>query len=193
MNFLNMEERWVNEMKHLYPIILLVFLITVGGTSGLASEGKVGGLDIQEVKQSEERGPLEVEVILKTNYADGISTQQTVYETIWAMEDFWSEYADWQLVDQEEGRMVFERNIEDISPVSKKNGHFGLTEEGVLTIFDGSPSDEKVIQTFFQIDVGKLESSRKQQLKSGIPIESWYQFEDVIQSFYKMKTTEPVQ
>ncbi|MGB7998700.1 MAG: BofC C-terminal domain-containing protein [Anaerobacillus sp.] len=180
-------------MKNLYPIILLVFLITVGGTAGFASGGKVDGLEVQEVKQSEERGPLEVEVILKTNYADGISTQQTVYETIWAMEDFWSEYADWQLVDQEEGRMVFERNIEDISPVSKENGHFGLTEDGVLTIFDGNPSDDKVIQTFFQIDVGKLESSRRQQLMDGIPIESWYQFEDVIQSFSKMKTSEPVQ
>ncbi|MGA9290611.1 MAG: BofC C-terminal domain-containing protein [Anaerobacillus sp.] len=181
-------------MKNLYPIILLVFLLTVGGASGLAYEGKVEGIESNEASmESEERGPLEVEVILKTNYADGISTQQTVYETIWAMEDFWSEYADWQLVDQEEGRMVFERNIEDISPVSKENGHFGLTEDGVLTIFDGNPSDDKVIQTFFQIDVGKLESSRRQQLMDGIPIESWYQFEDVIQSFSKMKTSEPVQ
>ncbi len=191
MNFLKMEERCWKHMKSLYPLLLLGVLLVLGGTSAVAYEGD--GISPVTGTKTQEKGPLVVEVILRTNYADGVSTNQSVYETIWAMEDFWSQYADWQLVDQEEGRMIFERNLEDISPASKQNGHFGLTEEGVLTIFDGIPAEEKVIQTFFQIDVGKLESQRREQLMEGIPVESWYQFEDVIQSFSKIKKEEPVQ
>ncbi|MFK3958275.1 BofC C-terminal domain-containing protein [Guptibacillus hwajinpoensis] len=178
-------------MKSLYPLLLLGVLLVLGGTSAVAYEGD--GISPVTGTETQEKGPLVVEVVLRTNYADGVSTNQSVYETIWAMEDFWSQYADWQLVDQEEGRMIFERNLEDISPASKQNGHFGLTEDGVLTIFDGIPAEEKVIQTFFQIDVGKLESQRREQLMEGIPVESWYQFEDVIQSFSKIKKEEPVQ
>ncbi|TKD70413.1 regulator [Pseudalkalibacillus hwajinpoensis] len=175
-------------------MIWLVLLMTIGGTSVLANEENgTGPKNSKAPLQHEVNGPLEVEVILRTNYADGVSTKQTVNETIWAMEDFWNEYADWQLVNQEEGRMIFERNIEDISPASKESGHFGLTEDGILSIFDGSPADEKVIQTFFQIDVGKLESSRREQLMDGIPVESWYQFESMLQTFYKVKTAKPVQ
>ncbi|WP_211201447.1 BofC C-terminal domain-containing protein [Bacillus sp. NTK071] len=181
-------------MKNLYPIIWLALLMTIGGASALANEGNDTGLENRKVPvQQEVNEPLEVEVILRTNYADGVSTKQTVNETIWAMEDFWNQYADWQLVDQEEGRMIFERNIEDISPTSKESGHFGLTEDGILSIFDGSPEDEKVIQTFFQIDVGKLESSRREQLMDGIPVESWYHFESMLQTFCKVKTAKPVQ
>ncbi len=191
MNFLKMEERCWKHMKSLYPLLLLGVLLVLGGTSALAYEGD--GISPVTGTETQEKGPLVVEVVLRTNYADGVSTNQSVYETIWAMEDFWSQYADWQLVDQEEGRMIFERNLEDISPASKQNGHFGLTEDGVLTIFDGIPAEEKVIQTFFQIDVGKLESQRREQLMEGIPVESWYQFEDVIQSFSKIKKEEPVQ
>ncbi len=191
MNLLNMEERCWRYMKNLYPLILLGFLLVFGGTSAKALEPN-NDLATVTSESLQEEGPLVIEVELRTNYADGVTTKQSVYETIWAMEDFWSQYADWQLVDQEEGKMVFERNFEDISPASKQNGHFGLTEDGVLTIFDGDPADEKVIQTFFQIDVGKLESQRREQLMDGIPVESWYQFEDVIQSFSKIKS-EPVQ
>ncbi len=191
MNLLNMEERCWRYMKNLCPLILLGFLLVFGGTSAEAFEPN-NGLATVTTESLQEEGPLVIEVELRTNYADGVTTKQSVYETIWAMEDFWSQYADWQLVDQEEGKMVFERNFEDISPASKQNGHFGLTEDGVLTIFDGDPADEKVIQTFFQIDVGKLESQRREQLMDGIPVESWYQFEDVIQSFSKIKS-EPVQ
>lgn len=181
-------------MKNLYPIIWLVLLMTICGASVLANESD--GTRTENSKtpiQQEMNGPLEVEVILQTNYADGVSTKRTVDETIWAMEDFWNQYANWQLVDQEEGRMIFERNIEDLSPASKETGHFGLTEDGILSIFDGRPADDKVIQTFFQIDVGKLESSRREQLMDGIPVESWYHFESMLQAFYKVKAEKPVQ
>ncbi|WP_347549440.1 BofC C-terminal domain-containing protein [Pseudalkalibacillus hwajinpoensis] len=178
-------------MKNVYLILCLALFLTYGEASGLAYEGLQQSEKVTR-SQISVNAPLEVEVILRTNYADGISVDQTVYETIWAMEDFWSQYMDWQLVDQEEGRMIFEKNIEDISPASKENGYFGLTKDGIITIFDGNPSDKKVIQTFFQIDVGRLESKRRDQLMDGIPVESWYQFEDMLQSFYKVKTAQPV-
>ncbi|WLR49991.1 intercompartmental signaling factor BofC [Bacillus tianshenii] len=129
--------------------------------------------------------PLSVEVTLQRHYMDGEMSEEKVTEIIWSMEDFWSAYADWQLVHQEGGQVIFRKQINDISPLLKANGYVGLDEQGVLTIFSGKPEQQKVIQSFFQIDVGKLESLQHQQLKNGIPIKTKKQYEDVIESFRK--------
>lgn len=180
-------------MKKLYVLIgLFLFAVTFSlPTDVLAIESHE---DVQKFDESHYHmnGPMVLEVILRTNYADGVTTEQAIQETVWSMEDFWSEYSGWQLVTQEQGKMVFERRIEDISPAMKENGHFGLTDEGILTIFEGKPDEDKVIQTFFQIDVGKVESSRLKELAEGIPVKSWYNFEDMLQSFYKVKVIQPV-
>ncbi|RSK29392.1 regulator [Bacillus sp. HMF5848] len=130
-------------------------------------------------------GPLSVTVLLERVYIDGEVSEEIVEETIWSMEDFWSEYADWQLVDQNEEIIVFQKNIDDISPLLKANGYFGITDEGILTIFNGKPehSPHNVIQSFFQINIEKLESYQHDELRKGIRIESKDQYEHVIETF----------
>ncbi|WP_270179429.1 BofC C-terminal domain-containing protein [Alkalihalobacillus sp. CinArs1] len=179
-------------MKNLFGFLVVLILI-MGSLPAhvLAVENAQSEREFDE-KHYHMDGPMVIEVILRTNYADGVSTEQSIQKTVWSMEDFWSEYAGWQLVNQDHGKMVFERKIEDISPAMKENGHFGLTDDGVLTIFEGKPDEQKVIQTFFQIDVGKVESSRLKELAEGIPIESWYNFEDMLHTFYKIKKSQPV-
>ncbi|WP_017755936.1 intercompartmental signaling factor BofC [Calidifontibacillus oryziterrae] len=135
-------------------------------------------------------GPLTIDVILQRHYLDGEVSEEIVKETIWSMEDFWGQYHDWQLVDQQEGQMVFKQNVDDISPLLKADGYFGISKDGILTIYKGKPESEEVIQSFFQIDVSKLESRQQEELKQGIPVVSKDHYQKVIQSFKSLSTSE---
>ncbi|OEH91482.1 intercompartmental signaling factor BofC [Bacillus solimangrovi] len=131
--------------------------------------------------------PITVEVTLQKHYVDGKLSEDKLTEIIWAMEDFWSTYSDWQLVHQEKGQVIFRKQIDDISPLLKQQGYFGLSEEGRLTIYSGKPELDDVIQSFFQINIEKLEVHQQEELKQGIPIKSKEQYEDVIETFRMFK------
>ncbi|WP_163145182.1 intercompartmental signaling factor BofC [Bacillus sp. 22-7] len=142
---------------------------------------------VHEVESNREEknieGPLMIKVILEREYLDGEVSQETIEETIWTLEDFWAKYEQWQLVDMDIDYMVFRRKMDDISPLLKANGYFGVTEDGTLTIFNGKPQKTNIIQSFFQIDLGKLESTKCEELKKGIPIVSKDRYVEVLETF----------
>ncbi|WP_078379550.1 intercompartmental signaling factor BofC [Sutcliffiella halmapala] len=136
-------------------------------------------LDAYEVN-----APLTLKVVLERIYLDGEVSEETLQETVWAMEDFWAEYEEWQVIDLDEEQVVFQQYVDDISPLLKTNGYFGLSGDGVLTIFEGKPQEaSKIIQSFFQIDVGKLESHQHQQLKGGIKVVTKDDYVQVLETF----------
>ncbi|MFK4997595.1 BofC N-terminal domain-containing protein [Bacillus sp. N9] len=59
-------------------------------------------------------GPMTLEIILRKLYVDGEVSEEVVEETIWALDDFWSKYEGWQLVDMDEG-FLFLKKVDDIS------------------------------------------------------------------------------
>ncbi|CAN7305722.1 BofC C-terminal domain-containing protein [Rossellomorea sp. LjRoot5] len=124
-----------------------------------------------------------VTVILERVYLDGEVSEEIVQETIWSMEDFWAAYEDWQLMDMTEEQIVFQKKMDDISPLLKTNGYFGISDKGVLSIFNGRPGQAEIIQSFFQIDVKKLESKRHDDLVKGIPIKSKQEYEEVLEQY----------
>ncbi|RIW37673.1 regulator [Bacillus salacetis] len=124
-----------------------------------------------------------VDVILERVYLDGEVSEEIKSETIWSMEDFWAAYAAWELVDMSEEQVVFRQAVDDISPLMKSNGYFGISDEGVLSIFNGKPGQSEIIQSFFQIDIKRLESKQHDELVKGIPVKSKQSYEQVIQSF----------
>jgi forespore regulator of the sigma-K checkpoint len=139
----------------------------------------------------EDNGPVTKTIELQRLYIDGDMSEEIKRETIWSMEDFWAQYEDWQLVHQDEKRIVIRKFIDDISPLLKSNGYFGITEDGILTIFEGKPNESKnVIQSFFHIDVEKLESRQHDHLKKGIPVQTKDHYVEVIETF-KHYTASP--
>jgi forespore regulator of the sigma-K checkpoint len=128
-------------------------------------------------------GPVKVTVILERKYLDGEISEEKVKETIWSPKDFWAKYDDWQLLEMSGNQVVFRQQIDDISPLLKANGYFGITDDGILTIFNGKPEYSNIIQSFFYIDLGKLESTKWEQLKQGIPIKTKDRYEKVLESF----------
>ena len=98
------------------------------------------------------------------------------------MENFWTKYDEWQFIGVKNEKLVFRKEMDDISPLLKANGYFGVTDEGILTIFNGKPYKSNIIQSFFQIDVGKLESHKRLELKEGIPIKNKDQYVEVLET-----------
>ncbi|MFT4412776.1 BofC C-terminal domain-containing protein [Fredinandcohnia humi] len=175
-------------MRTIIKVIVCVAAIFIMPSLTTSGTGLSQGNDDtpQEVN-----GPLEVTVILERVYVDGEVSEEIIKETILSMEDFWAQYEDWSLVHQDEEQVVFQQRIDDISPLLKSNGYFGITEDGILSIFNGKPNESnKVIQSFFQIDVEKLESYQHDLLKHGIKIGSKDEYINVIET-YKTYTSSP--
>ncbi|UQD53838.1 regulator [Bacillus methanolicus] len=170
---------------------MIVFTLIVVFTSELYIPqfgGHVDGLaSAQETEKTENEFynsyPVKVTVILERKYLDGEISEEKVNETIWSMQDFLAKYNQWHLLDMSENKVVFRQQIDDISPLLKSNGYFGITDDGILTIYNGKPGHSKIIQSFFQIDLGKLESTKWEQLKQGIPIKTKDRYEEVLESF----------
>ncbi|KKI92351.1 hypothetical protein WQ54_10065 [Bacillus sp. SA1-12] len=134
--------------------------------------------------------PLTVKLVLQRVYLDGELSEEVTNETILSMEDFWAAYDSWQLIDQSEEKIVLQQKIDDISPLLKTNGYFGIDGDGVLSLFNGKPETQDVIQSFFQIDVKKLESRKHDELIQGIRIHSKDQYLEVLKTYEAYSKTE---
>ena len=134
--------------------------------------------------------PKQVQVVLARVYLDGEISEEIVEETIWSMEDFWAQYREWELIDQNEATVVFQQKVDDISPLLKINGYFGISDEGTLNIYDGNPAGEKVIQSFFQINTKELKSHQQRELQNGIPVLSRDRYEEVLKTYKKYAKQE---
>lgn len=134
---------------------------------------------------------LVMDVILETHYLDGKSETDYIEQKVTSMEDFWSEYKEWQVVEQREGLIRFKQEKDDISPYLKTYGYFGL-QDGMLTIFEGIPMDNAAIESFYQIDTGELETHLYDKLNQGIKIETKENYLNVIETFKNYEKAEAV-
>ncbi|GFR38884.1 hypothetical protein PRECH8_21800 [Insulibacter thermoxylanivorax] len=83
--------------------------------------------------------------------------------------------------------IIFYEYIEDLSERCKQSAYIGLDAMDHLTLFEGSPAEEQVIRTFFQIDIEHLKSSLPEEaiesLYNGIRIRDYAQYNSVISTF----------
>ncbi|WHY76324.1 intercompartmental signaling factor BofC [Neobacillus sp. WH10] len=164
-----------------FAVILFMF---IGRAPGMIMTGSAAQQGNHQMPQ-----PLNMTVILERVYLDGELSQEVVQETCWSMESFWAKYDQWQFTDINGSTFVFRKQVDDISPLLKANGFFGVTEDGILTIFNGRPGQSRIIQSFFQIDIKKLESKIQEELIQGIPIKSKDHYVEVLETFkpYSLK------
>jgi forespore regulator of the sigma-K checkpoint len=153
-------------------LCIMFFCIMLGN-------GNQNRIKAEEIKEYE---PVFVKVVLQRAYLDGELSEEVVNEEVFSMDAFWKTYQDWQLIDQNEDRIVIKKQIDDISPLLKTNGYFGITGDGTLSIFNGKPETNDVIQSFFQIDIKKLESHKHDELMEGIRIQTKDQYLEVLRA-----------
>lgn len=129
-------------------------------------------------------GPLEV--ILRRHYVCGEVLEERTLVTATA-ETVRKRYSDWEVVEQTDHRLVLRKEVEDLAPQCKANGFFGITDEGLMTLFYGPPDEGNVIRTFYQLDLERLESSLPKevarQLREGIRVSSVTEFHSVLSTY----------
>lgn len=127
--------------------------------------------------------PLRLKITLVRTYLDGEASEEVLYENVSSFETLMEKYDQWQLKDINPSAVVLTKQMDDISPLLKANGYFGITENGVLTIFNGKPGRLNIIQSFFQIDTKKLETKKHEELIRGIPVKTKDHFVEVLETF----------
>lgn len=78
-------------------------------------------------------------------------------------------------------------SISDLSPVCKQRAYMSMDADGNLTLYEGPPQKEKVLKTFFQLDINSMESTLPQgvlkELYDGIRIQDIDEYNSVISTF----------
>ncbi|ARK29204.1 intercompartmental signaling factor BofC [Halalkalibacter krulwichiae] len=177
--------------RSMFTLFVSVFFVVTGSLiwNTTVIEGKLN-TNSEEQEAMPAVNPHTIDVILERVYLDGEMSQERIKETIWSIEDFWAFYDDWVLIDQNENEMIFRKEINDISPLLKMNGYFGITEDGTLSIYEGEPNKDKIIQSFFQLDTTKLKSKQRMELVRGIPVQDLKHYEEVLQVFAEYKSKQ---
>ncbi|MNZ47646.1 hypothetical protein D3C78_653690 [compost metagenome] len=85
------------------------------------------------------------------------------------------------------GDVWLEEYIEGLSETCRQEGYIGIDKNGNLSLFEGPPKNEKVIKTFFQLDVETMESALPnevlKQLKQGIRVQDASEYNSVLSTF----------
>lgn len=126
---------------------------------------------------------VEKKIVLQREYLDGELSEEKVTEHFESIEEFKKKYYAWSIIEVTENEIILHKYEDDISPLLKANGYLGITEKGVLSIYNGKPQYQKIIQSFYQIDVGKLEVYKQEELHAGIPIVSKEQYKSLLKEF----------
>lgn len=178
---MNTIKRWSILMIALVSIIGLSLHVLANEKSNGMESSQSANLEKATNTKVELKGPITLKVKLIRQYLDGEISQEVIHQEILSMDDFWATYKDWQIIEQSEDKIVFHKLINDISPLLKANGYFGIDGDGIIKIFNGKPEEENVIQSFYQIDIKGLESNVREELQKGIRVRSKDQFEKLLE------------
>lgn len=141
------------------------------------------------------------EVILLRRYVCGEETEVLGQRSPGEIESLYRERSAQGPVElsiNEKGQAVLLEVVEELGPRCRENAYFGMDKSGNLSLFDGLPDHDKVIRTFFQLDVEHLRSSLPEetvkQLYSGIHVSDVADYNSVLSTFseYAAEDTTPV-
>lgn len=121
-------------------------------------------------------------ITLERVFVDGEISEETLYQQGLTQQQICHKYKGWLMKSRGKGKIVFQKKMDDISPLLKANGYFGITNDGTVTIFNGKPDHEDIIHSFFQIDIKKLEGKKQNELLKGIPVKSVEDFNSVLKA-----------
>lgn len=129
----------------------------------------------------------DVEVVLHRTYLCGEETRQLGSHSAAETMDLVKAHREWNASFDTKGRVYVEEAVDDLSPECRKSAYISIDQVGNLSLFDGPPRKEKVIRTFFQLDVKSLESSlskeKLHELTQGIRVTDRDEFNSVLSTF----------
>ncbi|QOS80782.1 BofC C-terminal domain-containing protein [Paenibacillus sp. JNUCC31] len=126
-------------------------------------------------------------VVLETQYICGVETEQLGKLAVPQLKILLIQHPEWEAEVKSSEVMHIKQHVDDLSPLCKEQAYISIDAVGNLNLYEGRPAEEKVIRTFFQMDVGSLETSLPEgvleQLQQGIRIQDKDEYDSVISTF----------
>ncbi|RKP54260.1 hypothetical protein D7Z26_12895 [Cohnella endophytica] len=149
----------------------------------LESDMSSRGLALKELSKRDG----EVEMILHRTYLCGEETRKLGKLAASEAADLLKAHREWEAsFDRNSGKLTMVEAVDDLSPACRDSAYMGIDKDGNLSLFDGPPWQEKVVRTFFQLDVDMLESrlseDRVKELSDGIRIADKDEYNSVLSS-----------
>ncbi|MFC7748428.1 BofC C-terminal domain-containing protein [Paenibacillus thermoaerophilus] len=120
-------------------------------------------------------------------YICGTESISLGQKTARELQQLLDDHPDWELTITGDAKVRIAETIEDLSPACKATAYFGMDDTGHLNLYEGPPENEKVLRTFFQLNVEHMESSLPpeaiQELRKGIRVEDLAQYNSVLSTF----------
>jgi len=127
------------------------------------------------------------EFVLTRSYLCGVRDEERKPVSRNHIADSMADYQGWEIVAADAAKVILMKREHDISPECKENGHFGLSADGMLTLFHGLPADQEVVQTFYRINTAKMEASLPKEevesLKRGIRVHDLAEYNSVLSTY----------
>lgn len=166
--------------------LLIVWLLQINSQEAMAASPNEmsRSLTVQELKKQKE--PLAVK--LHRVYVCGDEHKPMGFMMADQLLELMLVHPEWKaMIGAQKNTVFLEEKVEDLSVHCKANAYMGLDKEGNLTLYDGVPKKEKVVRTFFQLDVDYMESSLPQekldQLAKGIRISDMDEYNSVLSTY----------
>lgn len=134
------------------------------------------------------------ELVLARSYLCGVKDEEHRPVAPGHLADMMVEYRGWEIVSADQSKMILLKREQDIAPACKENGHFGLSADGMLTLFHGVPMQQDVVQTFYRIDTQKMEATLSKEevenLKRGIRVRDLAEYNSVLSTYGEFQWSE---
>lgn len=129
-----------------------------------------------------------MKVHLRTSYVCGVEEQVIGSLDADSIYTLLNNNPSWKGKIDASGEVWLEETVtDDLSPACKEQAYMSVDANGNLTLFDGPPQEEKVLRTFFQLDIDSMESSLPKdvlkQLQDGIRIQDIDEYNSVLSTF----------
>lgn len=129
----------------------------------------------------------DVELVLHRSYLCGEETRKLGMHSSEEAYNLILAHREWDASLAAGGKLTLEESVDDLSPYCRKTAYIGLDQDGNLSLFNGPPQKDKVIRTFFQLDVKTLQTSLTQEkleeLMHGIRVSDKDEYNSVISTF----------
>jgi forespore regulator of the sigma-K checkpoint len=136
------------------------------------------------------------ELVLAHSYLCGLREEEQKPIVDDSIEKVISSYAGWEIIGYQDGKLMLLKRENDIAPICKENGYFGLNEDDILTLFNGMPKEKQVIQTFYPINTARMEANLPKEevdaLRNGIRIRDLAEYNSVLSTFGSFQDDEAV-
>lgn len=184
MSLLEQMYRWLQRRRKLLALgtILLAFLLSLS-------------LQIGQVEASPQSVD-SIDVYFEIKYSCGVETQVLTFEDMntfheWLRQDD----AEWEVTSIKENQFLAQReDIKEITDICKEEGYFGLSEDGMLVLYQGPPVEDHVIETFFRIDTQRIQTALPQgeweALQEGIRIRNMAEYCSVLSTYSEFNIEE---